>query len=281
MKRRMWRSKSLGVLLGAVVVAGCSKFTTIKRATNPGVALAASQKAERPVSAPQGSASPAERAIEGAVKGGKHAFVLFYRPAASEDRKMAGTFARADAKLRAKAIFALVDVSSRVESRLIDKYRVRRAPLPLTLVIAPNGAIVRAFTRTVDQKALAAAFASPKVAEMFKALQERRLVTLCLQGAATKHNGESRRAAERLVGDSKLKGQAVLIMADPRKEADLLKRCGITSLPLESTVLMIVPPGRLVATVAGATTKDALMAKLVTALASCGPGCSPGGCAPR
>jgi hypothetical protein len=219
--------------------------------------------------------------MERAFKGGKHAFILFYRPAQSEDRKMADTLTRAEANLRARAMFVQVDISSRVESRLIDKYRVRQAPLPLTLVMAPNGAVVRAFTRTVDENALAAAFASPKVADLFKALQEKRLVTLCLQGAATKHNGESRRAAQQLVGDPKLKGQAVLIVADPRKEADLLKRCRIASPPLESTVLMIVPPGRLVATVAGATTKAALLAKLTAALSSCGPGCSPGGCAPR
>jgi hypothetical protein len=219
--------------------------------------------------------------MERAFKGGKHAFILFYRPAQSEDRKMADTLTRAEANLRARAMFVQVDISSRVESRLIDKYRVRQAPLPLTLAMAPNGAIVRAFTRTVDENALAAAFASPKVADLFKALQEKKLVTLCLQGAATKHNDESRQAAQQFVGDPKLKGLAVLIVADPRKEADLLKRCRITSPPMESTVLMIVPPGRLVATVAGATTKAALLAKLTAALSSCGPGCSPGGCAPR
>jgi len=274
-------SRLLSLAIGLVVLmarVGYSDSVSQRQTAHSGGAPAASS--QRGNGAAHSSASPAERAIEDAVKGGKHAFVLFYRPAASEDRKMARTFARAEANMRARAMFVQVDIGSRVESRLIDKYRVRQAPLPLTLVMAPNGAIVRAFTRTVDEKALAGAFASPKVAEMFKALQERRLVTLCLQGAATKHNGESRRAAQQLVGDPKLKGQAVLITADPRKEADLLKRCRITSPPLESTVLMIVPPGRLVATVAGATTKAALLAKLTAALSSCGPGCSPGGCAP-
>lgn len=106
-------------------------------------------------------------------------------------------------------------------------------------------------------------------------------MALCLQGATTKHNRESRQAAEQFVADARLKGQAVLITADPRQEVDLVKRCGIKGALQESTIAIIVPPGRLIMTASGATTKDALMAKLVTALASCGPGCSPGGCASR
>jgi hypothetical protein len=155
---------------------------------------------------------------------------------------------------------------------------VRQAPLPLTLVMAPNGAIVNAFTKPVEEKALAGAFVSPKVAEVSKALQDRKLVALCLQGAGTKHNTESRQAAQQFVGDSRLGGQAVLVTVDPSKESDLLKRCGIRSIPTESTIVMLLPPGQLVASVTGGTTKDALLAKLQAALASCGSGCGPSGC---
>jgi len=275
-------SRLLSLAIGLVVLmvrVGYSDSVSQRQTAHSGGAPAASS--ERGNGAADSSASPAERAMERAFKGGKHAFILFYRPAESEDRKMADTLTRAEANLRARAMFVQVDISSRVESRLIDKYRVRQAPLPLTLVMAPNGAIVQAFTKPVDEKTLAGAFVSPKVADLFKALQEKRLVTLCLQGGATKHNGESRRAAQQLVGDPKLKGQAVLIMADPHRETDLMKRCGIKGTLRESTIAIILPPGRLMVQVSGATTKDALMAKLVAALASCGAGCSPGGCAPR
>jgi hypothetical protein len=109
--------------------------------------------------------------MERAFKDGKHAFVLFYHSGDQANNKMKETFARAEAKLQTRAVFTVVDVESSSESRLIEKYGVRQAPLPLTMVLAPNGAIVRAFTKPVDEKALAGAFASPKVAEVLKALQ--------------------------------------------------------------------------------------------------------------
>jgi hypothetical protein len=230
---------------------------------------------------PNTLATPTERAITRAGRDGKYSFVLFYRPREQASEAMRDTFDRAKGKLGSQAVFLAVDINARGEAGLVEKYRVRQAPLPLTLVMAPNGAVVRAFTKAVDEKALGESFASAKFAEVLGALQARKLVAVCLQGAGTRHNAESKQAAQQFIADAKLGGQAVLVMADPRKEADLLKRCGISSPPRESTVLMIVPPGRLVATVAGATTKDALMAKLTASLSSCGPGCAPSGCAPR
>lgn len=224
----------------------------------------------------QTSSSPAERVIDRACKDGKYVFLLFYRP--DDDDAMKSTFDRAQTRLAKRAVLVSIDANSGAESRLIEKHGVAKAPLPLTLVMAPNGAIVQAFTKPVDEKTLSGAFVSGKVAEVVKALQSRKLVALCLQGAGTKHNTESRQAAQQFVGDSSLGGQAVLLTADPSKEPDLLKRCGIQSTPTESTIVMLLPPGQLAASVAGSTTKDALLAKLQAALASCGSGCGPSGC---
>jgi len=227
---------------------------------------------------PNTLATPTERAIARAGRDGKYSFVLFYRPREQASEAMRDTFDRAKGKIGSQAVFLAVDINARGEAGLVEKYRVRQAPLPLTLVMAPNGAVVRAFTKAVDEKALGESFASAKVAEVLGALQARKLVAVCLQGAGTRHNAESKHAAQHFIADAKLGGQAVLVMADPRKEADLLKRCGISSPPRESTVVMIVPPGRLVATVSGATTKDVLVARLVAGLSSCGPGCATSGC---
>ncbi len=48
----------------------------------------------------------------------------------------------------------------------MNKYRARQAPMPLTLVMAPNGAIVTAFTKPVDESALAGAFVSEATAAL-------------------------------------------------------------------------------------------------------------------
>jgi len=274
-----WGAVALAAL-SLVWVAGCSKSASAGVSTASGAAIAASAEKGGAPSVGKTGASPAERTIERAGKESKYTFLLFYRLNEPADKKMKDTFARAGARLKAKAAFIPVDASSRVEKGLIAKYRVDQAPKPLTLVIAPNGAIVQAFTKPVEEKALADAFVSPKVAEVSKALQGRKLVALCLQGAGTKHNAESRQAAQQFVGDSRLGGQALLVTADPSKEPDLLKRCGIRSLPTESTIVMLLPPGQLVASVTGSTTKDDLLAKLQAGMAACGSGCGPSGCGP-
>jgi hypothetical protein len=230
---------------------------------------------EVPAAAPP---SATEQAIAQAAKGGKYAFVLFYRPDDPAGRQMKATFGRVEPRLRARAVFCSVDAFSADEAPLIQRYRVSQAPLPLTLVMAPNGAVVRTFTKAVDEQTLRTAFVSAKTAETVKSLQDRKLVALCLQGPRTKHNAESRQAAGQFVANPQLAGQAVLITADPRQEPDLLKRCGIASAPRESTVVLLLPPWQLVAKVAGTTTKDDLLAKLQAALASCGSGCGPSGC---
>jgi len=278
MTRQSVAALVLAAVIGvAVVITGFSRSAARRAAASARVAGAATE-GRGAAQASQALTSPTERAIDRARKEGEYVFLLFYRPNDRGDAKMKGAFDRAQARLTEKAVFVSVDMASRAEARLIDKYDVRRAPLPLTLVMAPNGAIVRAFTQPVQEDALANAFASAKVAEVLKALQDRKLVTLCLQGPTTKHNSESLLATRQFVSDAKLAGQAVLVVADPQKEPDLLKRCGIAVEPADSTTVMLLPPGRLIAKISGATTKDVLLARLQSGLASCGSGCGPSGC---
>ena len=266
-----------GLALAAVSllwVAGC------------GQGSAATQASSAPRTAKPGSAvaagfpsTPVGKAITQAGRNGKYAFVLFFRSKEQASETMRQTFGRANGKLKAKAVFLPVDIDSKAESELVGKFRAQQAPLPLTLVIAPNGATIRGFTKPVDEATLAGAFVSPKVAEVTKALQDRNVVALCLQGPSTKHNRESRRAAEQFVADQKLGGQAVPISADPSREAELIKRCGMTSPPTEATIVLLAPPGSMVGTFAGATTKEALLQKLQSASSSCSSGsCGPSGC---
>jgi len=263
-----WGGLALATLL-LVSAAGCGKGSAATQGPT---------EASR-AAFPKVPVTPTEKAIAQASREGKYSFVLFYRPGERASEAMKTTFDRAKGDLEAKAVFLPVDAAAPAEAGLVEKYGAKQAPLPLTLVIAPNGATVRAFTKPVDEQALAGAFVSPKVAEVTKALQDRKLVALCLQGPSTKHNSESRRAAEQFVADQKLGGQAVLIAADPIREADLIKRCGMTAPPTEATIVLLAPPGSMVAAVAGATTKEALLQKLQSASSGCSSGsCGPSGC---
>jgi len=260
--------------LSLVGVAGCGKGSAAVQAARKPDATASSRAASAGF-----PSTPVGKAIVQAGKDGKYSFVLFYRPKEQASETMRSTFGRAKGKLKAKAVLLSVDIDAKSEAGLVEKFRAQQAPLPLTLVIAPNGATIRGFTKPVDEATLAGAFVSPKVAEVAKALQDKKVVALCLQGASTQHNRESKRAAEQFVADQKLGGQAVLVTADPSREADLIKRCGMTAPPTEATIVLLAPPGSMVATVAGATTKEALLQKLQSASSSCSSGgCGPSGC---
>jgi hypothetical protein len=271
-----WLSGGAVVLaaLSLVWVTGCGKGSAAPQASRTPEATASSRTAL--AGFPSTSVGDA---IVQAGKDGKYSFVLFYRPKEQASETMRATLERAKGKLKAKAVLLSVDIDAKSEAGLVEKFRARQAPLPLTLVIAPNGATIRGFTKPVDEATLAGAFVSPKVAEVAKALQDRRVVALCLQGPATKHNRESKRAAEQFVADQKLGGQAVLVTADPSRETDLLKRCRISAAPAEATIVLLAPPGSMVGTFAGATTKEALLQKLQSAGSSCSSGsCGPSGC---
>lgn len=129
---------------------------------------------------------------------------------------------------------------------------------------------------------MAAVADSPTVKQMAQALGENKLVALCLQGGATKDNESSRRAAQALVADELLRGQAVMIVGDPAKDRKLARTCGLRRPLTRSTIVLVMPPDKQLAVIVGATTKEVLKAKLQAALAAssatCGSGCAPGSC---
>src|SRR5262249_51018944 len=79
------------------------------------------------------------------------------------------------------AAWVAVQTTDAAEKGVIDRFGISRAPLPLTLTIAPNGAITGGFPQKVTEAQLAGAFVSPNMAVCLNALQDRKLVLLCVQ----------------------------------------------------------------------------------------------------
>lgn len=272
------------VALAAMILGGgCGRSPSGRVASDPAVAVAATAKADNSVDKAQPDTRALERTITRAGKERKYAFLLFYMKGQSASEGMLATFRKTEGKLNDKAVFLAIERRSDAGRELADKYGIAMLELPVTLVMAPSGTIVRGFPKPVGETVLANAFVSPVTELLLKKLQDGKLVILCVQGAKTKYNKESLAAAKGLARDASLKGRVEILMLDPSKkvEAQLLKDCRLTGNITEANALVLVPPNRLVATVAGATTKDALMASLkrgLTASSGCGPGASPGCC---
>ena len=235
-----------------------------------------------PVAKAAAKTSPAETAIKAAGRQNRYAIVTFYKRNDAASTKMLAQAKKLQAKYSRRASFASADVGNTVHKALISRYGVDRAPIPLTLVIAPNGAVTAGYPNEIKKTDLSDAFVSSGLADVLKVLQSRKLALVCLQNGKTKFNKESMTAAEGLKADKTLPGLVEIVKIDPSdsRESKFLQQCKVNAGSTNAQVVMIIPPGRVLGTFDGNTTKDKLMAGLQSAMSSCGSGCGPSGCGP-
>jgi len=86
------------------------------------------------------AASPGAAAIEKAAKADKYLFVFFFDGEDSHTGAMKRVFEAAMAKMTDRADSIAVSVTDPAEKRLVNKFSVCGAPMPLVLAIAPTGA---------------------------------------------------------------------------------------------------------------------------------------------
>ena len=92
--------------------------------------------------------------------------------------------------------------------------------MPLVLAIASNGAITGGFPTKFEERDLLSAFASPGAEKCLKALQEGKLVLLCVQNDSTTSNREALQGVEDLTADKRYANATEIVVLDPRDEAE-------------------------------------------------------------
>jgi len=240
-----------------------------------GIAGPAAQAAAPTGGAATALASPGAAAIDGAAKANKYLFVFFWKDDTQHSRVMRGVFQAAMAKLTAAAQSVEIQTGDPAEQQIVARYGVSRAPMPFVLAIAPNGAITKGLPTQFDENQLRQAFVSPCTAECMKALQDRKLVLLCVQNSATQLNVTAIQGARDFQADPRYAGHTEVVLlnsAEPR-EASFLKSLQVNPQTPQPVTVLMTPPGSVVGTFAGDVTKAQLVAKLMSA-SSCGPNCS-------
>ncbi len=285
----MLRSKVFYAVSLLIVVAVVVSVATYHH-TRPGMggleqqAMAASAKPAAQAKPAAPSETPAEKAVRAAAGKNRYAFVTFYKKGDAASNKMLATVKAIQGKLASRADFVTVAVGDTANQPLVKRLAVDRAPIPVALVVAPNGATTGAYQnpKEITSTAVAEAFVSDGQAAVLKAVQSGKLALVCLENGRTKYNKESVAAAEGMKADKALTGVVQLVKIDPsdKAESSFLKMCKVNTASANSQVLMIIPPGRVLGTFDGNTTKAKLMASLQSAMASCGSGCGPSGCGP-
>lgn len=230
----------------------------------------------------QPSAAEAELgviALDRVAKANKYAFVFFFRADDERTASMRAALESGVKDLSEKAEVIAVDVTNPLEKAAVDRFGISRAPMPLILAIAPTGAVTKSWFRNFHAKQLEQAFVSPGEAGCLKALQDRKMVLVCVQNGKTTHNDEAMQGVDELKADKLYTGRTAVLSIDPtdEAEADFLKKLRVSPETEEAVTVLMAPPGRPVATFTGATNK----ADIIAATKKAGSGCDPkSGCCP-
>ena len=268
------------VMIGAAGIVGCGSNTAAEPSTQGPVEVVTDETPlETTVKAGGGMA-----AMEKAAEAKKYLFALVRKEEDGQTAAMRSVLQEAMKEVADRAKSVEVSVSAASERAIVDKFDLDRAPMPLVLAIAPNGAVTGGFPTKVEKQELLEAFASPCTEKCMKQLQENRLVFLCVQNGTTESKDAAMEGVRQFKADARFAQATEIVMLDPTDtaEADFLKDLQIDPKTEVAVTVFLAPPGMPVAMYEGATSKDEIVATLQKASSACGPGgCGPGGCPPK
>ena len=170
-----------------------------------------------------------------------------------------------------------MDVNDPANASVVAKYGVSRAPMPLALCVANNGAITSVFTRRPTDEALDRALVTPAMVNVTKALQDKKIVVVHVK--ATKDAPLPYGAFE-FTADPAFKARTTVIdvVASDPAEQRFLKDMEFNAASVrESSVVVMAPPGVLVGKFAASATMSDIATKLHAAGKCCNdPNCKHG-----
>lgn len=215
------------------------------------------------------SASQAEATLEQAATEGKYTFLVFYKANDTATQTMAATLKEGLATRADTARAAYVQVGQSAEKALVDRFDVSRAPMPMTIAVAPNGAITGMFAQKLTAEGIENAFVTPTMTKCMKSLQAGKLVFVTVQGSS---KAPSPASLKDFQADPHFKDRLVtfsLLAADPA-EGKFLKQMQIDSAKATgTTTVLLAPPGVLVGKFDAFASKDDIAAALAKAGKCC------------
>jgi hypothetical protein len=232
--------------------------------------------------APQPQPNKGLAAIDHAAKANKYALIFFYRQDDPQTQSLGEVFNGAAKALAARTDSVVVRITDPSEAGIVNKFQVSKAPMPLVLALAPNGAVTASFPGNFTKEQLLGAFGTPSMERLLGTLQQGKLALLCLQNGRTRWNAEAMNGVRDFKADQRYSAATEVVMVDPHSavERPLLTKLGMNSPVEEATTILVAPPGSIIGSFKGATNKDQIITTLTAAISSCAAGCQPGQCCP-
>ncbi len=185
---------------------------------------------------------PAEEQLAAAAKEQKYTYLLFYRQMDAATRAMQEQVSAQVGRSPQQTSAVFVRVEDPAEASLVRRYDATRLPLPCVMGIAPNGAVTGTYPLTVQPEQLERAILTPRYAEMVKALQEQKIVLLCLLPA---QGGAVPQGVAELEADAAFRGRTrrVIACADDPAEARFFERMHVPTSLTSPVTIVFAPPG--------------------------------------
>ena len=127
-----------------------------------------------------GPVSPLRTTLDNASQAGKFTFIVFHRDSGAGTRALHQQTQDGIAPHAEKSLLTTARVDDPSERALVEKFGIGRAPMPMTVVVAPNGAVTGLYPRTVTGEQITAAIVPPTMMRCMKELQDQKLVFVCL-----------------------------------------------------------------------------------------------------
>jgi Na+-transporting methylmalonyl-CoA/oxaloacetate decarboxylase gamma subunit len=271
----------VGSLL-AIAVTGCGNNASHTESAEAGEATSRSNTSTSDSLEGSGKGMAA---IKQAADAGKYLFMFFSKTDDDQTLAMRKVFDKAMEKAVDRAQWIAVNTNDSSEKAIVAKFDLGRAPMPLVLAMAPNGAITGGFPTKFEEQQLLDAFATPVTEKVMKQLQDSKLVFLCVQNGKTKSNDAAMQGVRDFKADARFASATEIVTLDPADsaEASFLADLKIDPKTEEAMTVFLAPPGSAIAEYKGATDKAELAATLQKASSgSCAGGsCGPGGCPPK
>jgi hypothetical protein len=196
-------------------------------------------------------------------------FILFWRQQDASTQQFGQTLQAAAAKRPERASWTSVDIKDPAHRAMVDHYGVSRAPMPLGICVADNGAVTGVFTRRPNDDAIERALVTGAMAEVTKALQEKKIVLVHLQ--ATPQSVLPAGAAE-FAADPAFQSRTAIVnvaLSDPEESRFLADMELSPQVVTDSMLIVMAPPGVVVGKFNGTSTKAQIAAKLHAAGKCC------------
>lgn len=206
----------------------------------------------------------------------KFQFILFWKENNPPTQAFATALDAATSKYAGRAVIASVNIADEANRAIVDRYQVSRAPMPLVLCVAPNGAITGSMARIVDvtETSVERLVVTPAMADVTKALQDKKIAVVHITADA---RSPLPQGAAQFVADPMFSTRTqvvTLTLGDPA-EARFLKDLAVNPTEgADSIVVLFAPPGVAVGKFPAATTVD----QYATALHAAGKCCNDPNC---